>query len=46
MQHYQIIVIGNGMVGHRFVEHMISHNQSSDNPLSVMVFSEEKHSGL
>lgn len=43
MDKFDVIVVGNGMVGHRFVELVIEHNNSKENgkKISLLTFSEE-----
>ena len=39
MAKQRIVVVGNGMVGHKFIENMVNHEQASD--YEVITFSEE-----
>ncbi|MCH9698132.1 MAG: nitrite reductase large subunit NirB [Gammaproteobacteria bacterium] len=39
MAHQQIVVVGNGMVGHYFIENLVTHSQSAE--FSVTTFCEE-----
>jgi nitrite reductase (NADH) large subunit len=43
MSKQRIIVVGNGMVGHKFIDNLIKHNKSNDNEskYEVITFSEE-----